>query len=354
MKALIKIVFGLVAFLLGSSALAQKDVDEDLPPCTVERAKPVTIEAIQNDFDSWFGECVAVRGIFDQRRFYADRKAFLELPDEDKTDKARSIPINLRKAPVRFGQQIGRPVEATLIAMVYSCQHSYDLLRKEQERNSNVIIMMGGFCHYTLERYLLPIELRDVSNAPVERLLKSDLEGDEADLIVTTDRFVDLAAHQEAADKAFAALSANDIDAYLSIALEDYDAQKRDDERDRWEREDTADAIAEFGQVKGVFLSAWRDAGMAEDTFEQASFVSKVDLDFEDLGMRSPARYFHCRCPDEGCEERFPVMSVDATNAHDRPFVCVETNSDGSEANDAVEARFRYSSTHFAEPLSDE
>ena len=215
-------------------------------------------------------------------------------------------------------------------------------------------MMLTGFCHYTSERYLLPMQLTDLGDRPVERLLAADLEEGESDLLIADTRFADFAEHKAVADKAFEALIVGKVDDYMAVSVEDYTPNSPED--GLGDARVKSDLAVDFFKSRLSYVDIALDHGTFEEKqdYVERSYVRREDLDFEELDMRGPAFYIHCRCAGPDCDELWPVYSGDGTNASDRPFICVHTEASGEEAGERVLAEFHYADFHFSEPRRNE
>lgn len=129
--------------------------DGGRPACTRVRATRVSVEAVRADPDAWQGRCVTLVGLVLGSRLYADRAALADRPRGAWGEEtARSIPLyqgrrlSLRRAAWR-----------AVTGTVGSCVRAQEAVEALRQADPDSFIMVGGFCHTSLEPYLSPTRI---------------------------------------------------------------------------------------------------------------------------------------------------------------------------------------------------
>jgi hypothetical protein len=118
--------------------------------------EPATIAAVRGKYEAWRGRCVRLRGIAKRGRLYADRKAMREPRELWGEDVRRSIV--LYSLPPGLPERTAYPAE--VVGTIGSCADQHAVIAAEQTNSPNDIIMVGGYCHTSMEVYIQPSSVR--------------------------------------------------------------------------------------------------------------------------------------------------------------------------------------------------
>lgn len=172
------------AFLLAVTApvvaLAQEGESEGggepAEVCTPSNAQQVTIAQLEADFRQLAGRCVTVHGLHAFGR-YATQNGFF--PDaEAALSWAHMLVINYHNEADEHAPHPPRWEEVT--GWFGSCVLQYEWLYAEMERNPNILPMLGGLCHYTLDsHYIVPVDYAPAMGPPVTRLRRENTPAEE-------------------------------------------------------------------------------------------------------------------------------------------------------------------------------
>ncbi len=129
------------------------------PACTPAGATRTRLETVLADPEAWRGRCVWMVGIVSGARLYADRAALANAL-KDAGDRERPRSILLYRGRRVF---VHRAAWRVVIGTIDSCVRENEAPATPRQADPNSFIMIGGFCHTSLEPYLSPIAVRRVS-----------------------------------------------------------------------------------------------------------------------------------------------------------------------------------------------
>lgn len=129
------------------------------PICTSANATPTRLEVVLADPASWQGRCVRITGIVSGARLYADRGALADwMKGPSDADAKRAIQLYRgRRVLVRS------PAWRVVIGTIDSCVRENEAVEDFRHADSDSLIMVGGFCHTSLEPYFTPTAIRRAS-----------------------------------------------------------------------------------------------------------------------------------------------------------------------------------------------
>jgi hypothetical protein len=325
------IVAALFPLLMGQTAPAPPPAatPHRRPPCTAARAVTVSIEAIRAD-EQWQTRCVRVRGIQVGWRLYDSRLAMLESRSAWGSEEARhSLPL-LRRAGMGVVRR-DRAAEVEVIGIVQSCALANDSAAEEQREHPETIIMVAGYCHTSLEPYLLVRSVRVASPRPVYRLLETEVPIGQRRLVPVSGSDRQVENLRAVAQTLFrAVLDGNERAAVPLIApdLQSRQALTAGPHAD-WVRERTAEARALFRRASArnsAFRSALPPDQRQEIVLGAALYGEAPESEAERAAGADLSHLTICWCRLRDCGGRWPVLDSDADNHPSRPYACVRTN----------------------------
>ncbi|MDF7775163.1 hypothetical protein P1X14_07885 [Sphingomonas sp. AOB5] len=307
-------LFCLALFLLAAAA-APQPLSASAPACTSRTATATTIEAIQADYPAWRGKCVRVTGIAVGAQLYTDRKALLEPMDMFGENLRRSLFLYTGKP----GLPWRNPARVEAVGRVGSCRDEHDAIGAIQAQSPDDIVMVGGYCHTSLQTYIRMPELRILSTAPILRLTEAEVPPGERQLVEAEPDLAGYAEQVVAARKVIDALATGDREAFQFL-----DWPETGEEGGVPKREARAESGPRFERLSAsrALYARLRDAGQDRmRVFIERSWLDSVR---EHPGERAPL--LSCWCKTESCEGRWPVARMDADNVTERSYLCVATN----------------------------
>jgi hypothetical protein len=308
------LIFCLIALPVAAQAEA---------PCKSANAVSKSIETIQNDYRAWRGHCVSLRGVKIRNRLYSDRNALLEPLDV--------YGGSIRHSIVLYGWHRGsatpKAVLAEIIGFVGSCADQNAAVEAEQAKRPDDIIMVGGYCHTSLETFVTPVSIRVISTAPISRLTEADLLEEGRKLVEAPPSLTGRNDHLATARAFAAALANGDQRAFARLTdpeigpdLDTLGAQPAP----AWLRQHLRDAHRAFVKAAAV-RQRFADLGRVEDRQEHI-FVDREDLEASKAGSGGVSSFTTCWCKTPNCTARWPVIALDVDNDPVRPYLCVPTN----------------------------
>jgi hypothetical protein len=289
------LILVLLFFAVAAGSSSAKEASET---CTAASAVPATIEQINDDFDAWRAKCVRLRVIHDHRRLLADRLALAEPPSEEGGPAQQSLAIYY---PGETEHRIHRPAWETVIGQVGGCQDHYAAVSAEMQQNPDVIIMLTGLCHYTVDNYVRVVAYRDIDRTPVPRLLEREVADDIREVRVA-EVSPERQYHVDSAERMFAALEQNDLQAFASLA----DPERRDRHETRLKFRNARNAFRKWGPEPGQ---------------------ARVPLEAYDpeTGEAFDGGLYLCQCKAADCSGLWPVLYEHIDGDSARPYFCIET-----------------------------
>lgn len=310
----------LAAFIIAPAlmllASATEAPAERVDTCSAAHATAASIEELHADFDSWSGRCVTLRGIVFQGQLYADRNAILDQEIGEKM--TRSIPLYReahRRRPIKPGAAMA------ITGRLGNCADMHEYVRAEMEANSQVVVMVTGYCHYSSEEYLRPVSWRPTGGSNATRFTEAELPPQQRRLLEAPGDIAGRAHHVREA-RNFAAAFANRSEAEfrrlsdpeLSAEIAAYEGRRLPDRL----RDDVA-------EVRKAFRRETRRAtfkGLPPlERRQERVFIDRVAL--PDIGRS--VELITCWCRTTNCAGRWPTMAEDADNMPARPYSCVRT-----------------------------
>jgi hypothetical protein len=329
MRRLFALLVGFTAIVaFGTSAQAAHE-----PQCGPRTATATKIEAVQADYASWRGKCVKLSGIVFDGRLYADRMAFAEPPLDVWKGHPRAIVIKPRKGPSRDRT----PRLTEVVGRIGSCADENAAVEAMQSQTSD-IIFLAGYCHTSLENYVVPSVVRAIGKNVVPRLqAPAGLKG--------------LPEAQVEAKRMLRILLDHDEDGYARSSqpelAEDLDKTKGARKPD-WLSERLHDIHIDYARIEGRIQP---DVNRLAPDAAMMTFVERSELSSDD----SFPSLLHCWCKGPDCAGRWPVLLADADNLRQRPFLCITTNGYllGPERKTVIQSRVPFAEAGFAEPRAD-
>lgn len=135
------------------------------PACTPAGATRTRLDTVLADPETWRGRCVWMVGIVSGSRLYADRAALADsLKDAGDGESQRSILLYRGRRVF-----VHRAALRVVIGTIDSCVRENEALATLRQADPDSFIMIGGFCHTSLDPYLSPIAVRRVSGQGAAR-----------------------------------------------------------------------------------------------------------------------------------------------------------------------------------------
>lgn len=304
-----------------------------------------TIDAVQAKPEPVTGKCVTLRGILANSRLYVDRQATIEIDDRvDDRRPRRSIVVMTRNRtePAALVEVTGRIVD---------CGLQNDIIAAEQAK-TNDVIMLGGYCHTSLETYLDRPSIRVLSDAPVARLVEAEVPASRRLLVPAPDAMPGLDRATAAARALLVAIATRDEVAFRR--LHNVLAQDIIDTNDPAVPAKGNDWVEEAHDdfVKSATLGPIANKILSNPSGQTRSFIEASD--FANLGKdgSSPYRITICWCTADDCTNRWPIAPFQADNAPGRPYFCAMVGDYllGPGKASAPEVEIPQSFGGFAEP----
>ena len=308
-------LFFLIACCLSIPASARPAEAESPPPCTSANAAPVAIAKVQAGLDVWIGRCVRLRGIAAGGRLYADRLALAEAIRPDHGPPLGSIVIY----PTAGARPGGKAAWVDLIGRIGSCAAHHDLAEQGRAEQPDSIIMVGGYCHTSVETYVRPERITRLPGDGVPRLTEAELPKARRTLVQAPAGQARAGAHLAAVRALIAAILAGDEPAFRRLVSPETQAEL-DQHANRplpdWLRDDVGAAHRQFAAARQN-RSAFAAIG------EIRLFVAREAL--ADAAKGNAADYFACGCRTADCSGRWPVTPLDADRDPARPYLCLRS-----------------------------
>ena len=287
-------------------------------PCTASRSESPAIARIQADPDAWIGRCVRLRGIAAAGRLYADRPALAETLRPSGKPATGSIVIY----PVRAVPRPARAASVELVGRIGSCAYAHAAMEGLRAEQPDQILMVGGYCHTSLETYVEPAQIRRLGTEGVRRLVEAELPPSRRALVEAPAGLPGAEAHLAAARRLIASIAAADEVEFRRLVT-----PSSQDELEKlagaaipgWLRQDMADARRLF------VAAAARQSGFGSAN-DWKPFVERVALDgWKKSPREAPTAFVICGCRTASCAGRWPVSPLDADRAASRPYLCFRT-----------------------------
>lgn len=302
-------MIGLAASLLALSALAES------PACTPANAQRATVTEIGENSERLLGRCVTVtgpangialfsgvEGIYRTSRYGASGN-----PDPDELRRHR-LGIYARDNALRsLAVHTPGALWVTATGRVSTCKREYDAATAAAGKDA--IIMMAGYCHYYSGAVLTDVTFTvDRSRRPY-RLTGERARARVGDLVPTPADWPHLQALRNSAEMFRSAVLRRDEAALAEM-------HGMDKERNE---HDTALLKAILDEPGSPF-ERLRSVAPPQTQI----FVSVADI----LRARQGHPPEHpsgtvCYCRGLNCKGLWPISSIDADNARDRPYVCI-------------------------------
>ncbi|MEL1250766.1 hypothetical protein [Aurantiacibacter gilvus] len=332
-------------------AQAQEGEGEPVEACTPANAERVTIAQLEADFRQLAGRCITVYGLHafgryaTQNGFYPDAEAALR--------GAHMLVINYHNEADEHARHPPRWEEVT--GRFGSCVLQYEWLYAEMERNPNILPMLGGLCHYTLDaHYIVPVVYAPAGGPPVTRLRLEDTSAEERAF-----EPVDITENSEFAgrttfEQLLHILSFRNFEDYIRLH-DPVRAEELEDltplDLDPHELDELADMTLRFENARDT----WR--GFAGDRDPRLFVLRSVAADenedgtvsvhIEDLEEESDRTFCVLR---EGQEiDAFPVRWADIDNQPSRPYFCARVMDAISRSGEPPRIEVPYAVTGFPE-----
>jgi len=318
-----RIPIGLLALILLWLAMPGTAAAATQPACTVSHATAATIEAVRGDYRAWRGRCVTLRGLAIGNRLFADRHALLEASEIFGETIRHSI-VLYDGRNIRPGR---KPALAEVTGTIGSCAEANADIAALQAQSPGEIIMLGGYCHTSMETFVAPTAIRIVSRAPVPRLTEAEVP-ETARLLVDAPRDAPNRARLVEAARALAvAMREGDEAAYGRLTnpdIQDGLSELAGRKREPWLRRDLREAHAAF--VAQAALRRRLAALPAPEAWQERVLVDRADLTAWRTDHDEIASYVTCWCRTADCRGRWPVIVRDADNGPGRPYLCARSN----------------------------
>lgn len=303
-------------FLLGWGAPASTGSTPAAPRCDTRTAVATTIETIRADSAGWQGRCVTITGILVGMRLYTDRQALLENTYGFGESVRRSL-ILYRGHRLRFRT----PTRVTITGRVGSCAVENEIVASMQANSPDQIIMTGGYCHTSLETYVVPASARVLSRKPIERLSEAEVPAADRPLIDATP-YLPVRESQRAAAVAMAeALWREDELAYVRLAAPNLYAWRQEL---AGKRQPSALRV-QWGEAHGDFVRTARSFRRTVPDFAAFLRRGRAFVERANIGAEPDAYMplLYCWCTSGDCAGKWPVRVADADNDPRRPYFCV-------------------------------
>jgi hypothetical protein len=155
------ILAGVGLLLLG----AFSPEDGDPMACTRRVAVRTSVAVVRADPAAWEGRCVTMTGIVRGRRLYRDRAALAESEQGTwQEDDRRSILLYRGRT-----LSARRPIAMEVTGKLDSCLREHEAVAALARSEPDSFVMVGGFCHTSLEPYLSPTAFRPRSRGQGRR-----------------------------------------------------------------------------------------------------------------------------------------------------------------------------------------
>jgi hypothetical protein len=289
-------------------------------PCPARAIATATIEAVQEAPEQYRGTCVRLRGILAGGRLYVDRQATLQIRDHTADDRRpkRSIVVMKRGrlAPAALAEVSGRVVD---------CGQQNDFIAAEQAKTSD-LLMLGGYCHTSMETYLDRPSVRLLLKAPVARLVEAEVPV-ERRLLVAAPADVPGSDKAAATGRALLTVIATRDEAgfrrlHNPLAQDIIDTDGADSARTNdWVKEAHKDFIAS-GRLQSVITTILKSPQRQMRIFIEPDSLADFRKDGAD-----PDRLVSCWCTANDCSGRWPIAPEQVDNAPGRPYFCVFVSS---------------------------
>ena len=282
-------------------ATAQTQPQEQV--CTARNAIPADVRRMAREPERWLGRCARLEGYVSYNRFYSDVAGYYRYVSSDYADHRNDGWLGLYPRR-RYGFR-GPMQRGSVVGIVHDCET--DRARAEAERPDS-IIMMTGFCHYRYGLVLNPASFRSEGPAEFERQM-----GEQA-----RRSFGDLQTEAEAGPvpREVAALAERFATAVLArderilsglVELLNWD-----------ERPEQASASARRSYLLGEGDSPLADLRSSS----QRIFFREPPPSHG--AEEEPFRgWYACFCRTADCTAFWPISTVDATAAPERPYWCI-------------------------------
>jgi hypothetical protein len=304
---------------------------------------------VRGDYEAWRGRCVSLRGLAIGNRLFADRRALLEASEVFGENIRHSIPLHNGRH-MRPGR---KPAWTEITGTVGSCADANAAIAADQAQSPpGTLVMIGGFCHTSLETYVAPTTIRIVSHAPIPRLTEAEVPEAER-LLVDAPRNEPNRDRLVGAARALAvAMRDGDEATYTRLTNPDIQyglGELAGKKPEPWLRRDLREAHTAF-----VTLAPLRQrlaAMPAPDARQERVFVEPGDLKAWKTDHYEIASYITCWCRTANCHGRWPVILRDADNNPSRPYLCARSSDYLVGHGKTVEqAQIVEQSEGFAEP----
>lgn len=341
---------GLLIFLLGLLAMAGPGraaplaaASRRLPPCTLANAASATIEEVAGDPGRWKGRCARLTGIVAGDRLYVDRPALLEKVGMWGEEARRSISVLPVSGEARLP---ARPARVTAVGRIGSCQTAEDIANALRAAHPGWIVMTSGYCHTSLSLYISATSIHALPE-PVYRLVEAEVPAARRELIEPPLGTAELEPRRAAAAAMLDALTRRDEAAFRRLAwpgLED-DLAQPGAEHESWVRDNRSHARRDFAKAAAFAPGLAALAAHQERLFLFRYLAVGADDDEPDF-----SHFLACWCRSADCAGKWPVLAMDADNAPDRPYFCLDGNDYVLDGRTVLQVEAPTGGRGFAEP----
>jgi hypothetical protein len=336
----------LACLFAAPSAASAKEANAWDTLCTPASATATTIKTITLDYHRWTGRCVRLSGILAGRYLLDDRKAVLEPGSANSGEAKHTILLFAETRRDMAPLPKGRPMTIEVIGKVGSCADAHAAI-EQMSRETDDIIMVGGYCHTSSETYVTPDIIRVLSRAPIARLTEAEIPAERRKLVEARPTSSGRDAHVAAARALVAAIAAHDEAAYRHLRHPEVD-----DEVAEFDGKQPPDRVRE--NIREAHRDFTRQAvprfAMSAGARQERVFVERDGPGDNDRDP--PYRFIVCWCTGLNCAGRWPVVPADADNDPIRPYFCATSGNYilGPRRGTAIEVEADRGADGFAEP----
>ncbi len=336
----------LACLFAAPSAASAKEANAWDTLCTSASATATTIKTITLDYHRWTGRCVRLSGILAGRYLLDDRKAVLEPGSANSGEAKHTILLFAETRRDMAPLPKGRPMTIEVIGKVGSCADAHAAVA-QMSRDSGDIVMVGGYCHTSMETYVTPDVVRVLSRAPIPRLTEAEVPRERRKLVEARPTSSGRDTHVAAARAFVASIEAHDEAAYRRLRhpeVEDEVAELDGKQPPDWLDENIRDAHRDFTR------QAVPRFALPAGSRQERVFVERDGPD--DSGDDPPYGFIVCWCTGPNCTGRWPVVPADADNDPVRPYFCATSGETilGPRRGSAIEVEAARRTDGFAEP----
>jgi hypothetical protein len=295
------------------------------PACTAATATPVDVQAIGRNPESYVGRCVSVAGISMHNAIYDGIEGYYLSQRRGRRGyyPARNLGHRLG---LYWDEDLPKDFEQfrrlTVTGRVDTCERKARALKAKEDKLTReraaagdgdiLILMLGGYCHYTGGPV---IHVEAVEAGPAEPLYR--LAGHRAasrfgSLIAAPDDWPPLASVKRRAAQIREAIVTGDRDG-LSRLFGKFGA-----------------AGDELSYLLDDPSSPFREIRGSASPVQTAILVERFDLAGKEPASRKSRDSVVCFCRGKDCNHAWPIAAPDARNGPDLPFACLELFEDAT------------------------